>query len=59
MVFDRGSTSIHQIDMMDSKMWMYENAETTVAPGQVSDKQFNLGGIRVYRPEYPESAENT
>ena len=50
---------LHQIDMMDSKMWMYENAETTVAPGQVSDKQFNLGRIRVYRLEYPESAENT
>lgn len=50
---------LHQLDMMDSKMWMYENAEAALAPGQVSNKQFNLGGIRVYCPDYPEATDKS
>nr|WP_303182492.1 HD domain-containing protein [Lachnoclostridium phocaeense] len=39
---------LHELDMIDSRMYMFEQALNDLQPGEMSDKIFGLGG-RVYK----------
>ena len=47
----REAMLLHEIDMIDSCMWQYEQVEKELEPGTVSDKVFGLEG-KVYKPMF-------
>lgn len=45
---------LHEIDMIDSRVEIFEKAAEAIEPGEISDTRINsLGGIRPYLPEKP------
>ena len=44
---------LHELDMIDSHMYQYENLYQQLDGGQISDRIFGLNA-RVYKPKYEE-----
>lgn len=42
---------LHEIDLIDARMWQFENEETKLEPGTMSERVFGLDA-RVYRADY-------
>ena len=43
---------LHAADELSARIHSYRDAVKDVEPGHFSEKQFALGGTKVYRPEY-------
>ena len=43
---------LHEIDMIDSRMYQYENHYKTIEAGKMTDRIYSLNGTRVYKPNY-------
>ncbi|MFR3808616.1 MAG: hypothetical protein ACLTX3_06620 [Lachnospiraceae bacterium] len=42
---------LHEIDMIDSRMYQYEQVEKELKPGEMSERIFGLDS-RVYKPNF-------
>lgn len=43
---------VFALDYIDSRLYMYNQAQDSINPGEQSEKIFGLDGTRVYRPNY-------
>ena len=45
---------LHEIDMIDSRMYQYEQVEKELKPGEMSERIFGLDS-RVYKPNFSQT----
>lgn len=51
---------LHELDMIDSHMYQYEEAGESINPGECSDRIFGLDNVAVYKPaNEPELEQNS
>lgn len=48
----REAMLLHELDMIDSRMYQFEKIERDLAPGTMSDRVATLDGARIYHPMY-------
>lgn len=48
---------LHHIDVIDARMNMMSKIENALEPGNFSDKQYMLDGVRLYKPDFKDTED--